>query len=260
MVFNPILSKIQADIEELNLERQRREPHLLAYSEVANQIYVDFYCDPMAEFFEKFLLAICTPEVSSKLHTLNLRGHNSGANGTSSWNFSSLLKTSATFPNLERFAVALCDELNTNRPIIEDTRLKENGVIAKIAARCPQLKYLYVPSAPNEDFFQLKHAQLKVLRVRAGYDHQRFIYNLSKSGAFPALWTLDFQDFSETYIENYKDGCTSFVDYEALFKSQIFNSLYRFVLRESLLKEEEISYLRALRPDLKFHLINTQSR
>ena len=47
---------------------------------------------------------------------------------------------------------------------------EEEGMIAKLVAKMPALKYLELPSAPNKDFFDLD-LKLTALILHAGEDH-----------------------------------------------------------------------------------------
>ncbi|MGE8767191.1 hypothetical protein FFZ99_19990, partial [Leptospira interrogans] len=54
-------------------------------------------------------------------------------------------------------------------------------MLSKLLLKSPKLRVLVASSAPNLKFFKNQHNTLEFLNVSAGYNHENFIENLSKS-------------------------------------------------------------------------------
>ena len=118
------------------------------------------------------------------------------------------------------------------------------------------LMELTVPSAPDASFFQVGPRPLRYLNVDAGYDTQGFIRNLAHNTSFSQLRTLEFGEYNETYLENWRDQCTPFADFEAMLASPASSNLRRFVWRNPACSSEEVSGLKRLRPELQLLIIH----
>jgi uncharacterized protein (TIGR02996 family) len=163
------------------------------------------------------------------------------ANGTLTFGLDWLSGAQAEFP---RFTSLVLTPLGGF--VLSD--YSEGGANGRLLRKCPALKHLTTPSAPDETFFQGGPFALESLRVAAGYDHEGFLRRLSGSAArFPRLRALDFADYSETYMDDWQAMTTPAADYDALFRSPLMGQLERVTLREVALSPEEVAGLLAIR-------------
>jgi len=102
--------------------------------------------------------------------------------------------------------------------------MEENGMIAKLVSRMPNLEQLVVPSAPDNSFFDIAKHPLKFLKLQAGYEHQNFIDNLAESKNFKQLTALDYTDLIDVYDVADEDY-TNFDSFVKLFNSKAFSSV-----------------------------------
>ncbi|MDR1461208.1 MAG: hypothetical protein LBI78_06135 [Campylobacteraceae bacterium] len=187
---------------------------------------------------------------STCIKSLIFTGADEGANGTKNWDFTRLINSNAVFENLEEFKVKLTDEGEHNQSVIAQD-YDEDGQIAKLAAKMPNLKILQVPSAPNEDFFKLKNLKLQKLIVQAGYNTQNFIANLSKTVNLSRLYALDYTDI----LHDIDNIGTTYGDYKKLFCSDFFETKsehgqkinFHFTLRENRLTSENLQELNSIK-------------
>jgi hypothetical protein len=148
--------------------------------------------------------------------------------------------------------------INYNRPVIATrTKYEEQGLLSKWLSKAPQLIVLTAPSAPNKAFFERPVHPLQILNIQAGYDTQNFIQNFAQSNCFPELRYLGYQDYNENYIENYRDNCTPLAHFYELFQSPAFASIRSFVWHNPIFAMDELSKLKALRPDLHFMIVRS---
>ncbi len=190
--------------------------------------------------FCHFLDFISESKHAQNIVALSFCGADEGANGTKSWNFDRLANSEVIFPNLQSFAVQLTDLGDHNTSIIDsDFTMAENGVIAKLVKKMPNLKSLMLPSAPNKDFFEIGNHPLQHLKIQAGYAHQDFIKNLSRSNNFPNLSVFDYAECIE-FIDDMGCEYTPFEDFKELFVSKAFASVEHFTLRNSKLTKEQL--------------------
>jgi hypothetical protein len=252
-----------ADLQRL-LARSAEENALpedltcLCVTAVAGQLHLDFFGTPSDEPFQEVLAAVVTPEVSTVLASLTLRGPDEGANGTRNWDLSRLADSGAVFPQLRAVSIEQTKPADHNRTIVA-ADYEEEGVLARLLARAPELESLVTPSAPNADFFRVDERPLKFLSVDAGYDTQDFIRNLARSSCFPDLRCLEFGEYNEKYMEDYAARCTPFADYQALFGAGAFRPVCRFVWRNPPCSAARIGQLKALRPDLQLLVVRTSA-
>ncbi len=211
---------------------------------------------PFDESFEEFVRALCLPEVAEQIGTLVFWGPDEGANGTKNWDFSRLLVSEVVFSNLKSLFVEPDSPEDHNHSIIARD-YDEDGQIAGLLKKAPQLQSLTVPSAPDASFFEVGTHPLTYLRVETGYDTQNFILNFSQSSCLPLLRTLDFGDYNQRYFEEYPCGCTIFEHYKQLSRSKAFAGVGQFVLRSSILSAEQLAQLQRLRKDCQFMVIQT---
>jgi hypothetical protein len=212
----------------------------LMFCEIGKLLKVSFFGSPTDESFTEILETLSKKAVAEKVRSL-------------------FAESKVVFPNLINFSVKLTEPKNHNRTIMAQT-YDEEGVIAKLINKMPKLLALQVPSAPNEEFFDLDSHPLEYLVMQVGYDRQNFIFNLSNSSCFKNLWHFDFTDYQETYVEHWEDYCTPFEDFEQLFNSKAFDSVKVMILRNLTFTDEQITRLKSLRENILFNLIRTESK
>jgi hypothetical protein len=215
----------------------------LCVTRVGELTHLDFYGDPFEESFGDLLGALGDQEVANSLASLELRGPDEGANGTRNWDLSAIAHSSASFPRLRRLSIEQTKPTDHNRSIVAET-YDEEGVLAKILAKAPELDVLVTPSAPNADFFQIGQHPIQHLSVDTGYDHQNFIANLATSSCFPRLRSFEFGEYNETYMDDFSDHVTPFADYRNLFMSDAFASVQMFRWKNPVCSPEELAETR----------------
>jgi len=177
-----------------------------------------------------------------KIISLNFNGPDEGANGTKVWDFTRLINSGQIFKNIKYFKVQLTNVGDHNQSVIGG--FEENGMIAKLVKLMPNLEELIVPSAPDSSFFEIKKLKIRSLVVQAGYDHQKFIRNLSKSSNFEQLKALDFTERFNQFNDLIESDFTSEEDFINLFKSKLFsNNNFHFKLRSINLSNDFLKKL-----------------
>jgi hypothetical protein len=146
----------------------------ISLTKVRSLYHVEYYGDPFEENYIKFLDIICEPNISEKLLSIDIKGPDEGSNGTRNWDLSAIGNSKTMFNNLEYFSIEKTKPNDHNRSIIGES-YEENGILAKIIKKCPKLRVLISPSAPNPDFFENEYASLEKMNISTGYNHQNFI-------------------------------------------------------------------------------------
>ena len=157
----------------------------LAIIQTGTSIHCDFYGSRFSDSYCDLLDTLAHIDVAPRIRSLVFRNPDEGTNGTIEWDLSPLVSTSAEFSQLGHFAIQLNQPSDHNRSII-GTQFDENGVLAKLITKSPNIQELIVPSAPNAEFFNIGERPIRYLNVDAGYDPQNFISNLAESACFPA--------------------------------------------------------------------------
>jgi hypothetical protein len=248
-----LLQSLQQSIAERN-KSVDEEGDQISFVEIGGLVQLEYYGFAFDESFAELVQVLCNPQVAASLQTLTLSSPDEGANGTFYWDFTELNRSLVMFSNLTTFFVEPYQAGWHNHPVIARS-LEEEGMIGRLLAQMPNLRELTVPNAPDASFFQVGHRPLTALRVETGYDHQNFILNFRRSSCFPSLRTLDFGDFNEQYINNYREYRTPFEHYRELFLSKAFSEIQEFVLRHAELSRSQVEELQGLRKDLIFRLI-----
>ena len=93
--------------------------------------------------FCAFLDFVCEQENAEKLISLTFDGADEGANGTKEWNFSRIVNSNVTFPNLKTLTVQLTKLGDHNGNII-GSAYEEEGMIAKLIEKMPNLECLII--------------------------------------------------------------------------------------------------------------------
>lgn len=251
------LYKLQSDVNSQNNHYWDYEENLM-FCEIGNLIKVTFFGIPWDESFNKVLKVLLEKDVAEKIQGLSFDSPDEGVNGTNNFDFSTLAESSVIFPELRSFIVRLTAPEHHNGTIIAQM-YEEEGVIAKLIKKMPNLSLLQIPSAPNEEFFELNLHPLEQLIIQVGFDTQHFILNLSNSTCFKDLRYFDFTDFQETYTESWENNCTPFEHFEQLVNSKAFDSVKVMILRNLTYSKEQIKNLKSVRKDVSFKLIRTES-
>ena len=216
--------------------------------------HINFYGDPFGESFRELLEVLTDEPVAKCVASLVLCGPDEGSNGTRNWDLTTLAQSRAFYPNLRCLSIEQTKPGDHNISIVAHS-YDEDGVIASLLSKAPALEVLITPSAPSPDFFRIGSETLTRLSVDAGYDHQRFISNLARSLSFPKLWSLEFGEYRETYMDDFSSLVTPFADYRELFSSRAFESVKVFRWRSPSCSSEEMSEVKALTKDCQVQVV-----
>lgn len=188
---------------------------------------------------------VSDPVIAPCLHSIKLDGHEDRgrANGTLEIELNHLAESEVGYPRLIDFETERGGGIILTGHIYD-----EDGVTARFLKKCPQLRRLAIPSAPDDTFFRFVSHPLQELTVYAGYDHQKFVKNLASSTCFGALRILKYQDFCNTYMDDWQQLTTPFEDYMAFFRSRVCSQLEEIHL-EVALSEPEVEQLLDVRSD-----------
>lgn len=148
-------------------------------------IELDYYVDSFDELYYEILETLALVEFAPLLASLRLYAPDEGINGTRSWDLEPLASGEGTFDNLKVLDIQGTQPEHHNRTIFGDR--DENGIVARLLDKMPNLETLSIPSAPNVEFFHRGEHPLKHLVVQTGYDTQNFILNLAYSRCFCQL-------------------------------------------------------------------------
>ncbi len=221
--------------------------------------HVLFYGSVMDESFLDLLVAISQSEIAVNIESLIFHEADEGANGTMELDFTELIESNAIFSNLKYFYVKPYQNRWHNHPLIDNLNLQEEDVVSNIIAKMPSLKTLTLPNAPRKDFFKLDLSNIYSLNIYSGYEAHNFILNLSHSSNLPKLRLLQFGEYNERYMNEYPQGCTVYEHYAELFNSKVFSGISRFIIRHSILSEDQIEKLKQIRTPLKYNSFDIPS-
>jgi len=230
----------------------------LSVTDMGSSVGIEFFGSPFDEPYQEVLNTLGQPDIAGLLRFLILRAPDEGANGTKHWDLESLLANNAVFQQLETLSVQLSNPSDHNCGII-GADYEENGVLSRILKQSPRLRELTAPSAPNADFFKVGERPLRFLNIDAGFDTQGFIANLSASNSLPELSCLEWGEYCQTYMDDWRHGCTPFKDYLKLFNSAVFANVRKFVWRNPVCSPDEIQQLRRLRPDCSLQIVRSSA-
>lgn len=229
------LAGYQCELSEIN--------NSLLIGSIQNELLeLDYYVDVDDEFYQEILELLAFPDFAPFLGTLRLSAPDEGINGTRSWDLEPLTPGEGTYQNLRLLDIQGTQPHHHNRTILGD--FSENSIVARLLDKMPNLEQLSIPSAPSPAFFNRPPHPLKYLTLQTGYDTQDFILNLAQSTCFSQLKTLDFTDYSETYIQDYEQYKTPIYHYFLLFNSNALPHLTTLTLRHSLLTEKDTTDLK----------------
>lgn len=230
----------------------------LAVTAIAECFDLDYYGDSFGEAYLDLLETLAQPDIAPHIRSLMLRGPDEGANGTHNWDLEPLFAKDASFARLETFEVRQNSPGDHNRSIV-GVDYEEAGVIGRLLASSPLLRELTVPSAPGANFFAVGPRPIRFLSIDAGYATQSFIRNLAGCTAFGELATLEWGEYNETYMDDFRSDCTPLEHYHVLFQSKAFSTVTRFVWRNPVCTADEIQGLKQLRPDLQLLVVRTSA-
>ncbi len=239
--------------DDLKIELQKVDDLLeeitLKVEQGPSGLQVNYQGDANDEGWAAFTRALARPNTRGQLAALRLGGADEGCNGTRNWDLAMLLKA-GPLPNLRSLCIQQNVAGNHNRIIVARI-YDEDGALAQLLRCAPHLRSLVSPSAPNPEFFELEPHALESLDTDCGYAHEDFILNLARCDRFPQLKHLSFGEYSETYMDDFREQCVPTEHYEAFFASPVAARLQSFTWRNSILPDEEIRALHALCPQLK---------
>jgi hypothetical protein len=215
---------------------------LLIGSTLNGLLELDYYVDVKDEFYVEILELLAFSDFAPFLSTLRLSAPDEGINGTRSWNLEPLTRGEGTYQNLRLLDIQGTQPQHHNRTIIGN--FAEDGIVARLLDKMPNLEQLSIPSAPSPAFFDRHPHPLKHLTIQTGYDTQNFILNLAQSTCFIQLKTLDFTDYLEISIQDYEQHKTPTSHYFHLFNSNALPHLESLTLRHSLLNGKDRAELK----------------
>jgi hypothetical protein len=228
----------------------------LSFFERVGLFHVEYYGLHYDDYPLPVFETLGLPDVAPYLGSLSFRGPDVGGNGTKAWDFTPLLEREVCLSELRTLDIELSEIGRQNQVIVAGMGYEEGGQLAGWLDLAPKLRRLTTPSAPNAAFFERADHSLQWLRVDAGYDHQEFILNLSRSSCFEYL-QLDFGEVSTYDRDLWEQNSTPFEHYEALFRSQTVTLLSPLIIRNPNLTGEQLAALKALRPGLGPAVIRT---
>lgn len=251
------LRHLQAEMnQDSEIHSSYPEADRVMFAQSGGLFHLAFIGAPFDTPFSLFLSLLAEQEVANQVLTLSFSGPDVGANGTRNWDFTQLAKSSVVFPQLKAFTIERTKPEDHNYTIIAET-YDEEGVIAKLIEKMPNIETLVVPSAPDGAFFSLERPSLVELCVDVGYNHQKFLVHFAQSTAFPQLRSFEYGDYCDTSIEDAKDWQTPFAHYQEFVYSKAFEPIRRFVLRNPSCSNEEITTLKRGRARTSFQVIRS---
>lgn len=228
----------------------------LNIDQIGDGLDVEYVGDNYDDEFQELMKALAHPEVSPCLRALSMRGPDEGANGMNCWDISELVAGTTDFSRMEFFDIQRGRPGDHNISVIS-TSFAENGLLGRLLKKCPILKCIESPSAPDASFFACGERPITSLSIDAGYEHQDFIRGLADSTCFSGLRILEWGEYRETYKDvDWRTRCTPFKDYQSLINSNAFRGVIRFVWRNPICTIEEMRELKRSRPDLQIQVVH----
>ncbi len=254
------LLSLQKRVWDRNTEEPPHCDHeCIAVCPTGDVFDVDFWGDALGESFAELMEAVASPVVAPALRSLTLRGPDEGANGTRNWDLTELVGGEAEFPRLEAVTIQQNGPGDHNRSIVARS-YSEEGVLASLLAAAPNLRVLVSPSAPSGEFFRSRNGSLGYLSLDAGYDAQDFILNFARKNCFPSLYSLEWGEYNETYMDDFEEHVTPLEHYTELFRSGAFSSLRAFTWRNPQVSNADLRALRTLcSSDIQFKVVRFAS-
>ncbi len=154
-------------------------------------VFVDFFGEPFSEEYSQFLLSLRSPETSKTLAAVRMSGPDEGSNGTKNWDLSELVAGEHLFPMLRSFHVERGLPGEHNRAIVAES-YEEDGVLARLLEKAPDLMSLSSPSAPDSDFFRSEIDRSGHLRLMLATTIRTSLTTSPTPAAFQILlaWSL----------------------------------------------------------------------
>ena len=95
------------------------------------------------------------------------------------------------------------------------------------------------------------------LHVDAGYDTHNFIRELAHSSFPPVLRGLEWGDYAEHYMEDWRAKTTPFEEMAELFRCEGFQQIEFFSIRNTIYSDDELHRLAAIRPGRSFRVVRS---
>jgi hypothetical protein len=216
-------------------------------------VHVYYFGSSTGDHYSELLNVLASDSVSRQLMSLQLDCPDAGANGTWNWDLEPLAASASGLPALRHLWIERGKPGEHNRKIVGRS-YDEKGVIGRLIAKAPLLETLVSPSAPAANFFDNRLAHLHYVAVDAGYDAQGFIRNLAKS-EIESLRSVEWGEYCETYMQDWRDHTTPFDDMLGLFRSKPFAGVKRMVLKNPVWSDEDIQRLLSPRSDLSLSIV-----
>jgi hypothetical protein len=191
---------------------------------------------------EVIFKVIANSECSAIIKSIRFIHKGGQTNGTVELYFNELLSYNS-FPNLTFFYT---QHFSEDGSLIASFRgnYDEDGLGGKILDFMPNVKVLNLVSAPDDTFFNREHHPVETLEVRAGYENNKFIENLTDSKCFPNLKHFSYQDINITFTQSPDDSVMRFETIEKFMESKNFPNLEVLSLLELKITDEQIEKLK----------------
>jgi hypothetical protein len=252
-----------ADDNDIQLHSHHFRNRLM-FADLGNGLAIEYFGDVWQDGDESawnvFLATLTNHSIAERVTSLRITGADEGANGSRTHDFEALIQSKANFPNLLELYIRPTDVSNHNFVDIED------GQIAPLIAKCPNLEMLTLPQAPESDFFKIKLKKLQSARFGMAWLTHGFVRNMAKHRNMPVLQRLDFTDTLSVFQPpkpksstknkpppELDDSVTTFEDYCELLKSPAIQEGMVVHLRNALLDEFQFKQLNGLK-DLQLSL------
>jgi hypothetical protein len=185
---------------------------------------------------------IANSKYSEIIKSLRFFHRGGQANGTVELYFSELLSYNS-FPSLTFFYTQHYSESGSLIASMSGN-YDEDGLGGKILDFMPNIKVLNLVSAPDYTFFEREHHPIETLEVRAGYENNKFIENLTDSKCFSNLKHFSYQDINIAFTQSPDDSVMQFETIEKFMASKNFPNLEVLSLLELKITDEQIEKLK----------------
>jgi hypothetical protein len=258
--FISILLEAQQELNRIDSERAEDNDsplhcndfrNRLLFADVGNGLAIEYFGDVWQDGDESawdvFLQTLSNPAIAERLTSLRITGPDEGANGSRTHDFGVLIQSKASFPKLLELYIRPTGVSDHNFVGIED------GQIALLIVKCPNLEMLTLPQSPEPDFFNIQLKHLRYARFGMSWQTFGFVRNMALHHNMPELRMLDFTDSLSVFhppkapSAEYDDSMTPFEDYCALIKSPAIHKGMVLHLRNAALDEAQFKQLNGLK-------------
>ena len=191
---------------------------------------------------EVIFKVIANSEYSAIIKSIRFFHKGGQANGTVELYFNELLSYNS-FPNLTFFYT---QHFSEDGCLIASFKVnyEEDGLGGKILDFMPNIKVLNLVSAPDYTFFSREHHPIETLEVRAGYENNKFIENLTNSKCFSNLKHFSYQDINIDFTQSPDDSVMQFETIEKFMASKNFPNLEVLSLLELRITDKQLEKLK----------------